>query len=383
MSDPVTNVEIEDVLSSIRRLVAEEVRATPVARRRPEKPGRLVLTAAQRVKDAAPEPARASDPVLLTQPVVPGIPQGESAIDEIPGEARLAEFGRVEGAFPDIDSLHLAEDAAERSDDAHEQDVAEDEAQSEAGDDASRSELNRLIEKEVSAALGLSGADDADAQSDQSDWADELSDEDWQDIAEEQADASEFRADESEAEDHDESETAADLSDASDWVEPEAGHQEDTAPIQSPPQTLEDKVAALGRLVARGNEDFEEERDRPDADDLSAVSEPMTWPEAPYEDAEEEAEDPGTNVLHAQDSWPQPQSYSAPVQDEPATTGAVQVRDDDAASALEIDEETLRQMVVDIVRQELQGALGERITRNVRKLVRREIHRMLISQDFE
>jgi hypothetical protein len=40
-------------------------------------------------------------------------------------------------------------------------------------------------------------------------------------------------------------------------------------------------------------------------------------------------------------------------------------------------------MVTDIVRQELQGALGERITRNVRKLVRREIYRVLNSQEFE
>ena len=48
-----------------------------------------------------------------------------------------------------------------------------------------------------------------------------------------------------------------------------------------------------------------------------------------------------------------------------------------------IDEETLREMVSEIVRQELQGALGERITRNVRKLVRREINRVLASQDFE
>jgi len=35
------------------------------------------------------------------------------------------------------------------------------------------------------------------------------------------------------------------------------------------------------------------------------------------------------------------------------------------------------------VRSELQGALGERITRNVRKLVRREIYRVLSSQEFE
>ena len=48
-----------------------------------------------------------------------------------------------------------------------------------------------------------------------------------------------------------------------------------------------------------------------------------------------------------------------------------------------IDEELLRNLVFDIVRQELQGTLGERITRNVRKLVRREIYRVLSSQEFE
>ena len=48
-----------------------------------------------------------------------------------------------------------------------------------------------------------------------------------------------------------------------------------------------------------------------------------------------------------------------------------------------LDEAVLREMVTDIVRQELQGALGERITRNVRKLVRREIYRVLNSQEFE
>ena len=48
-----------------------------------------------------------------------------------------------------------------------------------------------------------------------------------------------------------------------------------------------------------------------------------------------------------------------------------------------LDVVTLRDMVTDIVREELQGPLGERITRNVRKLVRREIQRALASQDFE
>jgi cell pole-organizing protein PopZ len=47
-----------------------------------------------------------------------------------------------------------------------------------------------------------------------------------------------------------------------------------------------------------------------------------------------------------------------------------------------IDEESLREIVSDIVRKELQGSLGERITRNVRKLVRREIYRALEARDL-
>lgn len=60
--------------------------------------------------------------------------------------------------------------------------------------------------------------------------------------------------------------------------------------------------------------------------------------------------------------------------------------DTPAAASLEetvIDEDFLRDIVSEIVREELQGALGERITRNVRKLVRREIHRALASRDFD
>lgn len=55
----------------------------------------------------------------------------------------------------------------------------------------------------------------------------------------------------------------------------------------------------------------------------------------------------------------------------------------DVPAAATIDEALLRDMVSDIVRQELQGVLGERITRNVRKLVRREIHRVLMSHDLD
>lgn len=48
-----------------------------------------------------------------------------------------------------------------------------------------------------------------------------------------------------------------------------------------------------------------------------------------------------------------------------------------------LDEAALRDLVSEIVRQELQGSLGERITRNVRKLVRREIQRAMMGHDFD
>ncbi|MBN2630364.1 MAG: hypothetical protein JXR75_07475 [Rhodobacteraceae bacterium] len=47
------------------------------------------------------------------------------------------------------------------------------------------------------------------------------------------------------------------------------------------------------------------------------------------------------------------------------------------------DEEVLRDLVRDLIREELAGTLGERITRNVRKLVRAEIARALALREFE
>ncbi len=48
-----------------------------------------------------------------------------------------------------------------------------------------------------------------------------------------------------------------------------------------------------------------------------------------------------------------------------------------------VDEESLRDLIRDVLREELQGALGERITRNVRKLVRAEVNRVLAAREFD
>lgn len=48
-----------------------------------------------------------------------------------------------------------------------------------------------------------------------------------------------------------------------------------------------------------------------------------------------------------------------------------------------LSDDELREMVSQIVREELQGVLGEKITRNVRKLVRREIQRAIMDRDLD
>jgi len=74
---------------------------------------------------------------------------------------------------------------------------------------------------------------------------------------------------------------------------------------------------------------------------------------------------------------------------EPEETDLLEADEDDEDGLFDdveetvLDEAALRALVSEIIRQELQGTLGERITRSVRKLVRREIQRALASRDFE
>ncbi len=52
------------------------------------------------------------------------------------------------------------------------------------------------------------------------------------------------------------------------------------------------------------------------------------------------------------------------------------------APMLDLDSDALADLVRDILREELQGALGERMTRNIRKLVRAEVARVLATRDL-
>jgi hypothetical protein len=56
---------------------------------------------------------------------------------------------------------------------------------------------------------------------------------------------------------------------------------------------------------------------------------------------------------------------------------------EDATAIDAVDEEALRLLVQTIFREEMAGAMGERITRNIRKLVRAEVNRMLAAQELD
>ena len=153
MSDPVTNVEIEDVLSSIRKLVADDARMTPEKPKPKPKVEKLVLTPAQRVTDneqgTAPEPAAVEGKAQLPKLVA------ERPINDIPGDAKLSDFGEVSGAFPDIDTFEAERETAKASTEAADAD----------GTNADRLDLSKLIEQEVAAAFGAHDADEPQSDS--------------------------------------------------------------------------------------------------------------------------------------------------------------------------------------------------------------------------
>ncbi|MCE6960402.1 hypothetical protein LAZ40_15365 [Cereibacter sphaeroides] len=109
----------------------------------------------------------------------------------------------------------------------------------------------------------------------------------------------------------------------------------------------------------------------------------------------------GPGVLHSASVL----SFSAragegPRNEDPVTDAAAAVEEIDAepveaapavafpdplpeALGMIIDEDRLREIVREILREELQGAMGERITRNIRKLVRAEIHRDALTRALD
>ncbi|MCR9126730.1 MAG: hypothetical protein NXH82_11440 [Rhodobacteraceae bacterium] len=130
------------------------------------------------------------------------------------------------------------------------------------------------------------------------------------------------------------------------------------APMADEIGALGRKIEALEAAIDAGDAAWEGTLDRATAPQGPRVTETATQTPVQADDAKAEAVDAETEA-------------DDPNADAPRLAGETVM-----------DEDALRDLVTDIVRRELQGALGERITRNVRKMVRREIQMALTARDF-
>ena len=128
----------------------------------------------------------------------------------------------------------------------------------------------------------------------------------------------------------------------------------EAAGIVAPGKALELSIAELEAAVAKLPDDWEPEK------------QVLTLDQPVVETSEDAAQAIEENTENA---------------DEPFDMAALESLIVSKMGAL-IDQDALRALVVKTVHEELSGELGERITRNVRKLVRREINRVMTSRDL-
>ncbi|MFC6584552.1 hypothetical protein [Sulfitobacter aestuariivivens] len=182
------------------------------------------------------------------------------------------------------------------------------------------------------------------------------------------------------------------------------------------PSELSAKIEALETAIGKISDNWEP--DGTDSDDNAATPLPaMAWEDEETEDEPPEAltwpdDEPRDETADAtvaqsaeeqrvalEDDMPAEATIAQRIEEQPLVVDddmpahqdeAVAPRSADPDDHIDlspedqlIDEDGLRDLISDIVREELQGALGERITRNVRKLVRREIHRALTARDLD
>lgn len=364
MSEPVSNAEVEDVLASIRRLVSEEKRPATSAskdavaqepigknsasQRDVDGSGKLVLTPSLRVMDGR------SPVAVETTADTPHSVQEQSSQENIAQEQPVQEDEGVAGSAPATPPQ--AEIAADAPD---ENEIAAENARTAAA----------LV-------MGMAGA---------------------------RAHAADDTPDEA-AETAPKTVTPPHKPDSAMETRQRPGGIEAEARVD--PSSLSAKIAALEAVIGKRQDNWE-----PDgvaaSDDYSGTEPPtITWEDHVEDTTEDSAEPTPTfetapTVEAAETPSYEPEGDAPQVEqghsdttvrhetvvEEALVQEAVAQEDEETALRLEedaiLDEETLRELVADIVRQELQGALGERITRNVRKLVRREIQRALTAQDLE
>ncbi|NVO23904.1 hypothetical protein [Donghicola mangrovi] len=135
----------------------------------------------------------------------------------------------------------------------------------------------------------------------------------------------------------------------------------EVAPLRRPADNLpiDQKISELSAAFDRAKAEYEPE----EGDVFGGIASPLPWAET-----------------HPSDQLSGKAAGEGPLDDDAFDEDDASDSDDEVPM---FDQEVLRAMVAQIVREELQGELGERITRNVRKLIRREINRALAIQDLE
>jgi hypothetical protein len=313
MSDPVSNAEVEDVLSSIRRLVSEEKRS-PVAVEQSGGNDRLVLTPALRVAED-------------TRPVAS---EDDETVQEAEADQPEEVAAQMEPEAHEPVGFHetVVEDQADDADDLHElNDTPEDKH---ADAEPEQADASKPDAPDV-----LVLVPDVVAEQDEPEHHDAEYDPPKQDeVVSEDAGPDEF---------------VTENAPQDEVVDIPVAEPVDVIEEISSATTFSAKIAALETVIGRTDDQWEPD-DTGDSDYSGTEAPAMSW---------EDSDAVGETVEAASEN-------------------------DVFASAEDfLDEDALRDLVSDIVREELQGALGERITRNVRKLVRREIHRALAAQELE
>ena len=136
---------------------------------------------------------------------------------------------------------------------------------------------------------------------------------------------------------------------------------------------------------------WSEDRAEPVEAEIIAEADAATPSWAQEDPGESVAEDPSQSEAMAEPAVTEPDQVWADEAEAEVVAGLVEPESraedagspDDADTEMTYDEDVLRELVRDLIREELQGGLGERITRNVRKLVRAEIARALASREFD
>ncbi len=174
--------------------------------------------------------------------------------------------------------------------------------------------------------------------------------------------------------------------------------------------SLEERIAELEAAVGQAEDEWEPDGSEPDAFRplRHRLFEVIENPKPPQPAARSSVEKPKEPPVARPDPAPQPEPQSEPVFShsdapfflsrnlqapaDPASAnrslpapetagekGGELVEDDDVY----LDLDALRDMISDVVREELRGRLGETITRNVRRMVRLEIDRAIARYDPE